>query len=216
LSFKDDRLNSKNGNLSISRVFAGIDIEEISGVLSPSEPFSINAIKGSLLGGSFNVDKLQLSEADQKILLKLNNIDAEQLLALEQQSGIALKARIDAELPVQLSEGEAQIVDGRLMNNGSAVLTIDNNEAFENLKQQQTELGEVLSLLEHLDIQSLESDVKLAKDGWLDLGFRIKGTNPDQQQDVNFNYTHKENIYTLMKALRMGDVIKDKVQKELQ
>ena len=44
---------------------------------------------------------------------------------------------------------------------------------------------------------------------------QIKGNNPIQQQDVNFNYTHKENILTLLKALRIGNEITDKIQNEL-
>lgn len=209
-------LASNNGEMTIEQVFVGIDIANISAALSKTEPFRLQAIKGNTLGGYFEMDSFLLSNQTQETVLRLYDLDAEQLLELEKQSGITLQAKLDGELPITLAAGDAEIKNGRLFSKGDAKLKIDNNEAFDNLKQQQAELGQVLSLLEELDIKSLSSDVMLAKDGWLDMAIAILGTNPTQQQDVNFNYTHKENIYTLMKALRMGDVIKDKVEKELQ
>ena len=71
-------------------------------------------------------------------------------------------------------------------------------------------------MLEHLNVIQLQAELDLASDGWLDLAMQIKGSNPIKQQSVNFNYTHKENVFTLMKALRLNSVIRDKVEQQMK
>ena len=80
--------------------------------------------------------------------------------------------------------------------------------------QQQQELQPVLSLLKNLDIQKLNSTVALNSDGWLNLGVNLQGFNEPQQQQVNFNYNHEENVFTLLRALRLSDEITQKVEQQ--
>lgn len=214
--YRNEALSINQGKLDVNKVFAGIEIDDIKANVSENAPFKLSGINGQLLGGSFSIDHIALSDKPQTVTLLLEEIDASEILALEQQSGISFEAKLDGEFPVLISDGEIEIQDGTLKNVGDASLIINNNAAFDALKAEQAELGEVLSSLEALDISRLSAGVKLGKDGWVNLGFKINGRNQEKQQDVNFNYNHKENIYTLMKALRMGDVIKDQVEKELQ
>ena len=91
---------------------------------------------------------------------------------------------------------------------------ITNNAAFDSVMQQQQELQPVLGLLKNLDIQKLNSSVALKSDGWLKLGVNLQGYNKQAEQQVNFNYNHEENIFTLLRALRLSDEITQKVEQQ--
>ncbi|MGO3643523.1 MAG: intermembrane phospholipid transport protein YdbH family protein, partial [Pseudoalteromonas sp.] len=93
-------------------------------------------------------------------------------------------------------------------------LIIADNAAFNAVKAQQQELEPIIGLLENLDIQSLKSSVNLKPDGWLYLGVSLQGYNQVQKQQVNFNYNHEENVFTLLRALRLSDEITQKVEQQ--
>ena len=46
------------------------------------------------------------------------------------------------------------------------------------------------------------------------LGVNLQGYNQQQAQQVNFNYNHEENVFTLLRALRLSDEITQKVEQE--
>jgi hypothetical protein len=128
---------------------------------------------------------------------------------------VELTGRVSGELPVEVHDGKVSIIDGKLYNLGSGMLSVSENASVNALKAQQPQLKTVIGLLDNLDIDTLRSDVALTQDGWLTLGVNIKGENKSQAQPVNFNYTHHENIYTLFKALRLNDEISQQVEKAL-
>ena len=53
-------------------------------------------------------------------------------------------------------------------------------------------------------------------DGLLLLDFSILGQNPNQQQAVNFNYHHEENILTLLRSLRLTDSVQNQIEKKIK
>ena len=67
-----------------------------------------------------------------------------------------------------------------------------------------------------MDFTQLSSKVRLQPDGWLFLDFSILGSNPDKKQSLKFNYSHLENILTLLKSLRMANSVQDKIEKSLK
>lgn len=203
--------------LDIASVDVGVAIRDISGQLMADEQgLRIQDLSGSLLDGSFLLPRLQLSEQPQQLTLHLKGLDAKQLASLGKESGIEVRGRINVDVPIKLAGKQIEVQGGSLYNEGPAKLLIYDNQAFEDLLASQPTLAPSLSALKNLDISSVTSKVDLKPDGWLNLEMKIKGHNPGQKQDVNFNYTHEENLFTLLRALQLGDEVQKKVQEKIK
>nr|WP_246283141.1 YdbH domain-containing protein [Marinifaba aquimaris] len=217
-SYRQEQWLVAPSEFSIAHVFTGLELYQLKGQLisNQAKEIELRHLSGVVFDGQFQSSPIALNDQPQQLNLTITDVESGKILALEKQSGISVQGKLSGQLPVFLSPDNIEIKSGKLVNSSAGQLRIENNAAFEAVKQKQPALAEVLSLLEYLDFETLNSDVSLSKDGWLTLDMALMGFNAKAQQEVNFNYTHRENVFTLMKALRMGDVIKDKVQQEFE
>ena len=218
-TWNSGQLHVQESMFTIDELRAGPVLSDIQGNVGLDSGAYITQTQAQLMGGSMFLDKLYvtgLEQPQENAIITLNGIDASKLIALEPQQGITISGILGAKLPVRLTQKGVSVENGRIYSEQAGKLTIDNNAAFNAVKAQQQQLGPMLSMLENLDIHDIQADVDLKNDGWLNMAMRIKGENPDHKQEVNFNYNHEENIYTLFKALRLSDEITQKVEQEYQ
>ncbi|AQQ00379.1 hypothetical protein B0W48_11605 [Pseudoalteromonas aliena] len=213
--YNSGKLNVKPTTFNLNEFRAGAVVKTIEGQWQVSSNTAlINDVKGSVFGGEFSLDTYTIGKPNQVANVKFENIDASKLVTLDDKSGIVLTGRLAGSLPVHFDSGKIEIIDGSLFSQGTGNLKITNNAAFDSVMQQQQELQPVLGLLTNLDIQKLNSSVALKNDGWLKLGVNLQGYNKAEQQQVNFNYNHEENVFTLLRALRLSDEITQKVEQQ--
>ena len=214
-SYDSGQLNVIPTTFKLNEMRAGAVATNIVGHLRVDKAIpSIYQLTGEVLGGHFTLDNYQVTKEAQQSLITFENIDASKLITLDDKSGIVLTGRVKGRLPVYFDQQGVTVKSGELNSLEVGKLMIADNAAFNAVKAQQQELGPILSLLENLDIQSLKSSVDLNSDGWLFLGVNLKGYNEEQAQQVNFNYNHEENVFTLLRALRLSDEITQKVEQE--
>ncbi|WP_404341166.1 YdbH domain-containing protein [Pseudoalteromonas mariniglutinosa] len=213
--FDSGQLNLAATKFVLNELRAGAIVKEIHGQLAVvnNVPCMSNLV-GQVMGGRFVVDNYCITSTTQHALVKFDNIDTSKLITLDDKSGISVTGRVAGSLPVQFSAAGIEVKQGTLYNQGDGKLLITNNAAFAAVKAQQQELSPILGLLENLDIQQLKSSVNLKPDGWLHLGVNLSGYNQAEKQQVNFNYNHEENIFTLLRALRLSDEITQKVEQQ--
>ncbi|MBH0039178.1 intermembrane phospholipid transport protein YdbH family protein [Pseudoalteromonas sp. SWN166] len=213
--YNSGKLNVKPTTFNLNEFRAGAVVKNIKGQWQVNDNSAlVNDITGDVFGGEFSLDTYTLGQPNQVANVKFENIDASKLVTLDDKSGIVLTGRLAGALPVHFNSGEIEIIDGSLFSQGTGNLKITNNVAFDSVMQQQQELQPVLGLLTNLDIQKLNSSVVLKSDGWLKLGVNLQGYNKAEQQQVNFNYNHEENVFTLLRALRLSDEITQKVEQQ--
>ncbi|WP_166377733.1 YdbH domain-containing protein [Pseudoalteromonas sp. Z9A4] len=213
--YNSGKLNVKPTTFNLNEFRAGAVVKAIEGQWQVNNNTAlINDVKGSVFGGEFSLDTYTIGKPNQVANVKFENIDASKLVTLDDKSGIVLTGRLAGSLPVHFDSGKIEIIDGSLFSQGTGNLKITNNAAFDSVMQQQQELQPVLGLLTNLDIQKLNSSVALKNDGWLKLGVNLQGYNKQEQQQVNFNYNHEENVFTLLRALRLSDEITQKVEQQ--
>ena len=213
--YNSGKLNVKPTTFNLNEFRAGAVVKAIKGQWQVNNNTAlINDVKGSVFGGEFSLDTYTIGKPNQVANVKFENIDASKLVTLDDKSGIVLTGRLAGSLPVHFDSGKIEIIDGSLFSQGTGNLKITNNAAFDSVMQQQQELQPVLGLLTNLDIQKLNSSVALKNDGWLKLGVNLQGYNKQEQQQVNFNYNHEENVFTLLRALRLSDEITQKVEQQ--
>ncbi|NMR24514.1 YdbH domain-containing protein [Pseudoalteromonas sp. NEC-BIFX-2020_015] len=213
--YDSGQLNVEPTTFELNELRAGAVVEQLNGYWQVQEnvPALLN-VSGNVMGGHFLLDEYRLTNQPQQALVKFDNIDASKLITLDEKSGISLTGRVAGQLPVYFTDAGIEVRGGELVNKGTAKLLITDNAAFNAVKDQQQELGPVLGLLEDLDIKKINSSVNLKPDGWMTLGVNLQGYNQQQAQQVNFNYNHEENVFTLLRALRLSDEITQKVEQE--
>lgn len=213
--YDSGQLNIEPTTFNLNELRAGAVVNNINGkikvVNNSAQAFDIS---GNVFDGVFELDKYTLLKSQQTANVTFKDIDASKLITLDDKSGITLTGRLKGWLPLHFSDSGVEVTNGNLLNQGEGKLIISNNTAFDSVMQQQKELQPVLSLLKNLDIQKLNSKVALNSDGWLNLGVNLQGFNEPQQQQVNFNYNHEENVFTLLRALRLSDEITQKVEQQ--
>ena len=213
--YDSGQLNVEPTTFNVNELRAGAVVNNINGkikvVNNSAQAFDIS---GNVFDGVFELDKYTLLKQQQSAIVTFKDIDASKLITLDDKSGITLTGRLKGWLPLHFSDSGVEVTNGSLLNQGQGKLIINNNEAFDAVMQQQQELQPVLGLLKNLHIQKLNSTVALKSDGWLNLGVNLQGFNAPQQQQVNFNYNHEENVFTLLRALRLSDEITQKVEQQ--
>ena len=202
--------------LNIAEIRSGVVLENIHAELSSenNQP-RLRNIGADIFAGTLNIDELKLSEQPQRFNVTLDKLSLGLLAEAGRDAGVELQGLISGELAVQASDAGIEITAGEVRNVGEGLLKVQENASINALKQQQPSLKTVITVLDELTIEQLNSGVTLGADGWLDLDVKIAGINKRQQQPVNFNYTHSENVFTLLRALRLSDEITREVEKAL-
>lgn len=174
-------------------------------------------IRGSLLGGRFDIAKAQWPFSKElPVNLTLTKIDLEKLLELDKKQGIVVTGRVSGELPIHYDGDNFLIKEGNLKNVGDGIIQVYNNPAVEELKASSTELKLAFNALENLHYHHLSSEVSMADDGYMLLDTAIKGRNPDLDNDVNLNLNLSYDLLGLIESLNITEDFESKIIKGLQ
>jgi hypothetical protein len=212
-SFNSAGLQLSRGKIKIDEINVGIPIRKVELVVDiVNNVAKLESAQGELVGGTFKITDLWLDGRTQRTNISVSGLNLSDIAALQKQQGIQLTGEMSGILPFQLGSTDPIIEHGMLSSDGPGKLKIQDNAAFDSIKSQQ----EQLSFLQNVEYRKLSSKVELASDGWLDLELSIAGRNPDKNQEVIFNYSHKENIFTLLKSLRINSSIQDSIEKRIE
>lgn len=207
--------------LFVDTLFTGIPIVNFESEISSQDSDLIaQSIKAELLGGEFSVPKLGLHQNEQQIDLQFDRIDIATLLQIQEAAGvqgpgIRVTGKIGGSIPLAVKDNTISVDQGKLVNLGPGWLRIEGNTVFESLKASQPEISGQLSVLENLNFDTLTSDISMQPDGLVKMSMQIKGANPDVNQDIVFNYNHEQNLFTLLKSIRLSQDIQEKVNEAL-
>lgn len=212
LTFDSAGLQLPKSTLHIDSIDVGVLIEKITAnVIAKNSIPRLNHIQGEIFNGQFSLANLWLDGREQQFNINIQNIELAQIVALQQQPGIQVTGNIDGDLPLIIGTQGIRIEDGWISSLTGGKLTIIDNPSFDSIKVQQPDLA----LLENIDFSQLESSVKLNPDGWVFFDLSIKGNNPNEKRSVNFNYSHQENIFPLLKSIRLINLIENRIEQKI-
>lgn len=212
VTFNSAGLQLTDSTLHIESIDVGVMIQQVRlQLIAKDSLFRLQQGRGEIFDGQFLMQDLWLDGRDQRFNVRFENIDLSQIVALQEQPGIQVTGRINGDLPLVMNKRGIKIEDGWMTSLKGGTLTIKGNPSFDAVKKQQPELA----LLENLDFSELKSKVKLDPDGWVFFDFSLKGNNPIKKQSVNFNYTHQENIFTLLESIRLVKSVEEKVEQKI-
>ena len=214
----DDQLHCDRLEGTLAHFDGGVDVTALAGrgelrASAADWQLTLDNARGELLDGAFSTDKLTVSR-DQPVtgVLQLQHISLAALVALQKQEGISVSGFLDGELPFTLDTAGFRIDGGRLANRPpGGEIRINGNPAIDQLRLSQPQLEYALNALEWLDYDELTTDIDYRADGLATLAVSIRGRNPDITRPIHFNYSHEENLLQLLKSLRIGDELSEKI-----
>ncbi len=171
-------------------------------------------ISADLLGGSLRAPALDWpSPRPQPVVI--TRIDLEQVAALQNPPAVFLDGRVGGYVPLQLGTNFMVVEGARLANEETLSLRIPPSSSVQSMAGSNQAVKLALDSLSVLTIPDFQARMNMDREGWLDAAVTIKGRNPQRKNlPVVFNYTHRENMLVLMRSLRIGDDITEKLRTE--
>lgn len=170
-------------------------------------------VRATVFSGQLAAPLLQWpSEAWQPVTLQ--GIDLAQLAALQGQpdAPVRLAGLIGGVLPLQIGRTSLALRDGDLRNEGPLSVQLLPTPAIVAMSQSNLAVQLALDSLSNLLVNDFQARLGMSADGWLDAAVTIRGDNlKPNRQPVVLNYTHRENVLELLRSLRIGDEISQRV-----
>ena len=170
-------------------------------------------VHAEVLGGQMSAASLQWP-SPQYQAVTVSHIDLAEVAALQNdpEPTVQLAGRVGGVLPLQLMNDSLALQGGLIRNEGPLMLKVQPSAGVGAMAQSNRAVQLALDTLGHLAISDFQARLDMPPDGWLDAAVTIKGQNPQQNgQPVVLNYTHRENLFDLLRSLRIGDELSRRV-----
>jgi hypothetical protein len=183
---------------------------------------ALRNVSAAVFGGRVTSEEVRVDFAhlDHTFPVKVEQLDLQQLLHLEQQKGLEGTGVLDGVIPVILTPTGLQVHNGVLEARppGGLLRYQPAPETAQEVAPSDSHLSLVLQALSDFHYHVLNLGVQYEEDGTLKLTVRVEGKNPDWQQGrpVHFNLTVQENIPALLKSLRIVQGIEQALEERLQ
>lgn len=201
--------------LTLANLDVGVPVTEVRmGVETDLEQWRFEKISAQVLGGEVRAPRL-LWPSSQWQPVVLTGIELNQLAALQNEAVVSLTGEVGGYIPLRLAPDSVAVRDGRLANETPLSLALLPAAGTQAMAESNRAVSIALEALNPLRVERFSAEVDMAEDGWLDAAVHIRGTNPQRNGlPVVFNYTHKENVLELLRSLRIGERITDRVMTE--
>ncbi|EKE72339.1 intermembrane phospholipid transport protein YdbH family protein [Gallaecimonas xiamenensis] len=208
---------SGTGQLRLALVDIGTPVTGASAQLAYGQgQLHLSGGKAALLGGSLFAPQLTWpSSALQAV--SLSGIDLGQVAALQAKPVVSLGGELAGTIPLRLEESGLSVSGARLHNQGPVTVEVLDVDSVASLKASNQGVQVALDALGHLAVDSLQADFDMDIDGQAQLKVLIEGRNPRQDDlPVRLHYAHQENLRQLLRSLRIGEEVVEKVEQQVK
>lgn len=221
LSLQGERLVLEASEVEIKQAFTGVELTDISfnveGQFSQEGPVAqLSQGKGALFDGGFSFDQVQYPPEGQDTLMSIHNLDLQKLVNLDESQQITITGKVSGRLPIKLYQDGAELNKGLIYTSLPGEIILTHNQAWQAMLKQNEILAGSLKHLNHLHYSNLDGELTMSRHGELAMQIAVKGENRAERQPVNLNFTVEQNIFTLLKALRLSDQISQTLDQSVQ
>ena len=221
LSLQGERLVLEASEVDIKQAFTGVELTDISfnveGQFSQGLPVAqLSQGKGALFDGGFSFDQVQYPPEGQDTLMSIHNLDLQKLVNLDESQQITITGKVSGRLPIKLYQDGAELNKGLIYTSLPGEIILTHNQAWQAMLKQNEILAGSLKHLNHLHYSNLDGELTMSRHGELAMQIAVKGENRAERQPVNLNFTVEQNIFTLLKALRLSDQISQTLDQSVQ
>ena len=225
----DDVTMAGPATVRIGRVDPGVALENIALTLrlgrlgfghSMGQPsVDLKDVSAHTLGGRVSSPRINLDPArpSTRFTLKVDGVQLDRLLQLEQQPGLEGTGVLDGSIPITLNGKTVTVHEGHVAVRppGGVIRFAPLDETRQMLIRAKPEMELVLRALENFRYDVLRATVNYREDGTLSLETRLEGKNPDMTESppVHFNLNVEENIPALLQSVRVVKDIEQRLEK---
>ena len=206
---------------SLASIDLGLPIESIAfqyGISSRETLLEVRDIEARLFGGRVHSTGLifDWSAASNSVTVDVERIDISQMLSLAAYDNIRATGFISGTVPITLTGTTPSVNAGRLRVEapGGAI----NYNPAGGINSGNAALDFVNQTLSNYQYNLMETEVEYLPTGELELGVKLQGRNPDQNngQRINLNLNISDNIPALLRSLQSGRSIAEALERKLQ
>ena len=225
----DDVTMAGPATVRIGRVDPGVALENIALTLqlgrlgfgdNVGQPgVDLKDVSAHTLGGRVSSPRINFDPARPatRFTLKIDGVQLDRLLQLEQQPGLEGTGVLDGSIPITLNGKTVTIHEGHVAVRppGGVIRFAPLDETRQMLVQAKPEMELVLRALENFRYDVLRATVNYREDGTLSLETRLEGKNPDMTESppVHFNLNVEENIPALLQSVQVVKDIEQRLEK---
>ncbi len=216
---EDDK---KFNHFTIAKVDTAPPLSELSGKTNinlTGQHFTLTTtdFNAKFLGGKITINKSQWPlSINHSVYVQLTSIDLTKLLELDPKQGIIVTGNISGDLPISFDGKKFTIIKGELHNISKGIIKIADNPTVEQLKVNDPQLKLAFDAMQNLHYHLLTSDVSMDDSGYMLFDTRIKGRNPDIDNDVNLNLNLNYDLMGLLESLNITSQIEQNLIDSLQ
>lgn len=172
------------------------------------------------MGGQVQVEPvlLDLSLAEQQLLLQLKQIDVSRLLQQHPTTDLRGNGRISGTIPLLLGRNGASVKDGHIAAESPGGKLQYRPPTAQAMAASNPGMKVVLDALDDFHYSVLSSNVSYDTSGKLLLALTLKGENPalEAGRAINLNINLEEDIPALITSLQLSSQISDKIKQRVQ
>lgn len=211
------------GSIKLAEVITGVKITKVETSYdyqrsNGRDLLQLEAMQAHLLGGKVNIEDFRFNplQPDINTHVEIDRLDLGAILALEQQRGLSGEGILSGRFPLQYSQGELTVSDGKLEGLApGGVIRFQPNASVAAYAAANAGLQMALQALENFHYDLLDIKLNYLADGTALLNTRLKGKNPDWNRGhpVDFTINIEENIPKLMQTLQFADKLTESIEK---
>ena len=214
--------------IRVPRLSVGVAVDDISATVrllpSPSleqTRWAVDRFDAHLFDGTVRLEapfEVALPLDATEFNLVLSDWQLGEIFALYADHGLSGSGVMSGKLPLRLGAEGVSIEGGELTGQQpGGTIVYDGGEAGDAAGAGNQQLNVALRLLNNFQYDTLAVRANFAPDGDLLLGLQLAGRNPDEfdGQAVNFNINVEENLFDLLRALRLSDDVIKRLEDRL-
>lgn len=177
----------------------------------------INA-RANLLGGEISIADFVYDQnlSRQQMTVVLSGINLESVVALADYPELFIDGYVSGYIPLTLEEGKLQVNDGLIAAlNPGGTIRYDSPATSTNANASVQLVNDALSNYQY---KTMDTRVFYDSNGDLRMEVRLAGLNPEMNggQAINLNVNITDNIPTLLRSLRAGKAISERLEERLR
>ncbi|GAA5213483.1 hypothetical protein GCM10025776_02250 [Corallincola platygyrae] len=145
----------------------------------------------------------------------VTGLDLSGALAMQESPVVDLRGRVNMSLPMMATAQGVRVENGRIVNRDTLFVKVNDPSVIDQYAAANPAFALVLENLKQMQIGLLSADVSMENDGEALIKATVHGKNPNQTRPIHLNYSHEENLFDLLKSLRMSDSFRQQIEEQL-
>ncbi|MCG8414248.1 MAG: YdbH domain-containing protein, partial [Pseudomonadales bacterium] len=215
-------VSDQNLTASIEVVDVGLPINNVQWqyAFDTAVPeITVSELNSDFFGGKVEIADFRLdpTQPEQELTVVLSRLDLESIVDLAGYPEIFVDGLISGYIPLIVREGQILVDEGLVgaLQPGGTIRYTPETTATEVVNSSVQLVNDALSNYQY---ETLDTRVYYDENGDLLLEVELQGINPDMNggQPINLNVNVTNNIPSLLRSLRAGQVIQDRLEQQLQ